>query len=152
MLTAIIIGLVAGAAASFVMSLYQNATKSLFGQEGDGTPATEKAADTASAATAGHYLPGPKRPAAGSAMHYALGVALGLAYALAALSWPPVTLAFGAAFGVATMLLIDDLIVPLAGWGAWPTSLAVHLYSLTSHLVFGVVLEGVRRLGWALAG
>lgn len=151
-LTAIIIGIVAGGVAAFVMALYQNATKSLFGQNGGGTPATEKAADTASAATTGHYVPGPKRPAAGNAMHYALGVALGVFYVVVALGWTPITFGYGAAFGVATMLVIDDLVVPLAGWGKWPTTLAVNLYSLTSHLVFGVVLEGLRRVAWSLVG
>jgi hypothetical protein len=149
-LLAALIGAVAGAAASWVMSLYQQATQKAFGQDGGGTPATEKAADTASAATIGHYVPGPKRPAAGSAVHYVTGIVLGVIYAVAALYWPPVTLAFGIAYGVAVMLVVDDLLVPLAGWGTWPTTVAVHLYSLTSHIVYGVVLEGVRRAGAAL--
>jgi hypothetical protein len=144
-LVAALIGAIAGAAASWVMALYQGATQSAFGQDGGGTPATEKAADSASAAATGHYVPGPKRPAAGSAVHYATGVALGVLYAVAALYWPPVTLAFGVAYGIAVMLVVDDLLVPLAGWGPWPTTVAVHLYSLTSHIVYGVVLEGVRR-------
>ena len=64
---------------------------------------------------------------------------------------PAVTIGFGSAFGIATMLVLDDLATPAFGWGPWPgLEPGVHLYSLTSHLVFGLALEGVRRGGTAL--
>ena len=41
------------------------------------------------------------------------------------------------------MLVLDDLLVPAMGWGPWPgLEPGVHLYSLTSHLVFGVAQAG----------
>ena len=86
--------------------------------------------------------------------HYLTGLVLGLGYALVATHWPPITWGFGIAFGIATMIVLDYVAVPLLRLGpaAWKTPLATHLYSLTSHIVFGVVLEGVRRGGMALVG
>lgn len=152
-LVTLIVGIVAGGVASVVMNLYQGVAAPLFGQApGSGDPATVKAADTASKAATGEPVTQRRRAAAGSAAHYATGVALGIIYAYAVLAWPPAAIGVGAGFGVVTMLLLDDLLVPAMGWGPWPTSLASHAYSLSSHLVFGVVLEGARRIGGALLG
>ena len=151
-LTAAVVGVAGGLAASFVMNRYQGATAGAFGQDGSADdPATVKAADSASVAVEGRPVTQKHRAAAGSAVHYGTGTALGLGYAFLAESVPAVTIGFGAAFGVATMLVLDDLLTPAMGWGPWPgLEPGTHLYSLTSHLVFGLVLEGVRRGGTAL--
>lgn len=147
------VGLVAGVVASGVMNAYQSATASAFGQdEGNDDPATVKAADDASRAATGRPVTQRRRQAAGGLVHYATGAALGVGYGLLATAWPPATAAFGVAFGLATAIVLDDLVVPAFGWGPWPqaTPLNTHLYSLTAHAVFGVTLEGVRRGGYAL--
>ena len=68
--------------------------------------------------------------------------------ALLVLRWPAAAIGFGMAFGLGVALVLDDLLVPAFGWGPWPwrTPLATHAYGLSSHLVFGLVLESVRRL------
>ena len=58
---------------------------------------------------------------------------------------------WGVPTGLATMLLLDDLLVPAAGWGPWPKAeVPGNAYGLASHLVFGITLEGARRAGEAL--
>jgi hypothetical protein len=151
--TAVAAGLAGGLVASLAMNLYQGAAASLFGQGGSNEdPATVKAADSAKAAAGARPVSQKRRAEAGSLVHYTVGAALGVGYALLVLHWPGATLGFGVAFGLVVALVLDDMVVPAFGWGAWPwqTPLATHAYGLTSHIVFGAVLEGVRRLatGW----
>lgn len=143
------VGAGAGLIAAFAMNQYQGATASLFGMDkGNDDPATVKAADTLSEATEGRPVTQKHRELAGSAVHYGTGVALGIGYALAAARTPAASAGFGTAFGAATMVAFDDLLVPAMGWGPWPKPASPSTaYSLTSHLVFGTVLEGARRAG-----
>ena len=151
---AILAGLVAGVVASGIMSLYQAATASLFGQDKqDGDPANVKAADDTSKAATGKPVTQKRRAKAGSLVHYLTGAAIGIFYALLVLYWPAAAIGFGIAFGLAVASVLDDILVPAFGWGPWPwaTPLNTHVYGLTAHAVFGVALEGVRRLGvWLL--
>ena len=142
-------GVVAGVAATAATSLYQAAVAPALGQDGsDDDPANVKAADDASVIVIGEHLPAAGKPAAGSAVHYATGVALGLGYAAAAAIAPRLTRGFGVPFGLGVALVLDDLLVPAFGWGDWPsrTSAATTAYGLSTHAVFGAVLEGGRRL------
>lgn len=152
LLTTALIGVGAGLAASFVMDRFQDAAAPAFGMEGgDDDPATVKAADTLSEAVEGRPVTQKHRALAGSAMHYALGAAIGGGYALAVRQWPRLAEGYGAPVGMATMLLLDDLLVPAAGWGPWPKAEAgSNLYGLSSHLMFGVSLDAARRAGEAL--
>lgn len=148
-----IAGLAAGLVASFAMALYQGATASLFGQDkGNDDSATVKAADSAKAAVGARPVTQKRRAEAGGLVHYATGTALGIAYALLVSAWPPAAAGFGIAFGIVVALLLDDLVVPALGWGPapWATAPATHAYSLSSHIVFGLVLEGIRRGAVAL--
>lgn len=149
-LSAALVGAAAGLAAAFVMNRFQALAAPPLGMDkGNDDPATVKAADTLSCAVEGRPVTQKHRAAAGSAVHYATGAALGIGYALAARRWPETTDGFGLPFGTATMLVFDDLLVPAAGWGPWPTTAAGNAYSLGSHLVFGATLEAARRLGGA---
>lgn len=142
-------GVIAGVAATAATSLFQAAAAPVFGQDGsDDDPANVKAAQDASRVATGKPLPPADKPAAGSAVHYATGIALGLGYAAAAAGSPRVTAGFGVPFGLAVAVVLDDLLVPAFGWGDWPTDTpaATHAYGLSTHAVFGAVLEGGRRL------
>lgn len=155
-LTLAAVGLIAGLVASGVMSAYQAATASLFGQDDSGDdPANVKAASEAKEAATGAPLRGKTvRQRAGSAVHYATGAALGIGYALLVACWPPAACLFGVAYGIAVAIALDYILVPAFGWGppAWKTPLNTHLYGLTAHAVFGAVLEGVRRLALSIPG
>lgn len=154
LLTTAAIGIGAGLAASFVMDRFQDVAAPAFGMDGgDDDPATVKAADTISAVAVGRPVTQKHRAAAGSAMHYALGAAIGGGYALAVRRWPRLAEGYGVPLGLATMLLLDDVAVPAAGWGPWPRAeVPGNLYGLTSHLAFGTALDAVRRAGEALPG
>lgn len=146
-------GIVAGVAATAATGLYQAMAAPAFGLgDSDQDPANVKAAQDASVAVSGEPLPPSHKEAAGSAVHYATGIALGLGYAAAAAAMPRVTTGFGVPFGLAVAVVLDDLLVPAFGWGEWPTGTdaATHAYGLTSHAVFGAMLEGGRQL--TLAG
>jgi len=145
-------GLVAGLAASFVMDRFQTGVAALSSSDSDAEPATEKAADKVSQAVVGHEVPDDRKPLAGQAVHYALGAGLGVVYAVAAEYRPAVTAGYGTAFALANTALLDEAAVPAVGLGEapWKTAPSTHLYSVASHMVFGTVTEGVRRLlrGW----
>jgi hypothetical protein len=154
-LMAAIGGVAGGLVASLAMNLYQGAAGSLFGQGGgNDDPATVKAADDVKRATGAPPVTQKRRATAGSLVHYATGAVLGLVYGLLVAVWPPAAFGFGVAFGIVVALVLDDLVVPALGWGSWPwrTTLATNLYGLSSHAVFGAVLEGVRRLAVAALG
>ena len=143
-------GLIAGAASSFAMDRFQAAVTALSppGDNGDKQePATQKAADGIARALTGDELPPAEKPLAGQAMHYALGIGLGVAYGIAAEFRPSVTAGFGTAFGACTATLLDEGAVPALGLGQapWKAGLASNLYGYASHLVFGTTTELVRR-------
>lgn len=142
-------GVVAGLAATAATSLYQAAAAPAFGQgDGNDDPSNVKAAEDAAVLATGQPLPSADKATAGSLVHYATGAMLGLVYAAAATRAPRVTAGFGVPYGLAVAVVLDDLLVPAMGWGDWPgeTPAATHAYSLTTHAVFGAVLEGGRRL------
>ncbi|WP_271300095.1 DUF1440 domain-containing protein [Sphingomonas sp. CV7422] len=141
-------GVAGGLVASLAMNLFQSVSASAFGQTGSNEdPATIKAADTAKQAVTGEDVTQKHRETAGSLVHYATGVALGVGYALAVRQWPESKAGYGTAFGVGVATLLDDLAVPAFGWGPGPTETppATHAYGLASHVVFGLALEATRR-------
>ena len=142
-------GIVAGVTASLAMDLFQSATSALSSSGGDeeSEPATEKAADRIAEALTGSELAPADKPIAGQGVHYAFGMALGIAYGIAAEFRPTVTAGYGTAFGVGSATLFDEGFVPAAGLGEkpWKAGLAGNLYAYASHLVFGVTSELVRR-------
>lgn len=153
-LTTAAIGAGAGLAASYAMAKYQALAAPLFGVDQDGgDSATVKAADSASESLTARPVPDQQRQAAGNLVHYATGAALGLGYALAARRWQPVSAGFGIAYGLAVAAVFDDVLVPLFGWGPWPhqAGLASQGYSVSAHAVYGVALEGSRRLAMTVA-
>jgi uncharacterized membrane protein YagU involved in acid resistance len=107
-----------------------------------------KAANTASEAVTGAPVPEESKAAAGNLVHYGFGGVLGLLYGLAAEYRPEVTTGGGTGFGALSMLVFDEVAVPAAGLGDAPTETpaSTHLYAFLSHVVFGGVAEGTRRL------
>lgn len=147
LLRGLVAGVVAGAVASFAMDRFQAAVTALSTTDDEEEPATEKAADAISTRLTGAKVPAAGKPLAGQAVHYALGFGLGVVYAVTAEFRPAVTSAYGSAFGIGTATLLDEIAVPIAGLGEapWESDRSALLYGYASHLVFGVVVEGVRR-------
>jgi putative membrane protein len=92
-------------------------------------------------------LPEEDKDAAGSAVHYAMGAGSAAVYGAAAEMAPAVTIGLGMPFGTAVWLVADEGAVPLLGLAKGPTEYPVskHVYSLASHLVYGLSTEMVRR-------
>ncbi len=144
----VVAGVVAGAVASFAMDRFQAVVAPLLPSSGgDAGPATQQAADAVARTVTGAEVPEADKPLAGQAVHYALGIGLGVAYGIAAEFRPAVTAGRGAAFGLGTATLLDEGVVPVVGLGSapWDAGVASNLYSYASHLVFGGVAEIVRR-------
>ena len=142
------IGLAAGLVASFAMDRAQRLFQGGSDDHDEGEPATEKVADRASRALSGAPVLEPDKPRAGQFVHYGFGAGLGIAYGIAGAQWSGVTVGFGTLFGLGVALTADEMLVPAAGLGPSPTETppATHVYSMASHLVFGLALEGTRRV------
>ena len=151
-LLGLLAGVAAGLVASAAMAAFQHQAEKLLPEEGgDEDPATVKAVDQASAALAGAPVPEPWREPAGLAVQYVAGAVLGGIYGVITEYKPEASAGFGGAYGIATSALLDEAAVPAAGLAPGPdgTPLARHAYGVASHLVYGIVLEGVR---WLIAG
>lgn len=109
--------------------------------------ATVKAASALSEAIFGHRLTKDEKKIAASAVHYSLGTGVGGLYGAVAEVVPEVTAGAGLPFGAAFWLVVDETAVPLLGLSKGPTKypLSTHGYALTSHLVYGLTAELVRR-------
>jgi putative membrane protein len=143
-------GVAAGLVASAAMAAFQHAAEKLLPGD-DKDPATVKAADKASEAILDAPVPDEYREQAGQAVHYITGAVLGGIYGVITEYQPDASAGFGSAYGIATSALLDEIAVPAAGLapGLEDTPLEVHAYGAASHLVYGIVLEGVR---WLIAG
>lgn len=115
------------------------------GEEQDDT--TIKAASAISEGIFGHSLTQDEKKIAGPAVHYALGTGVGGLYGTVAEVVPRVTAGAGLPFGAAFWLIVDETAVPLLGLSKDPTKypLSTHVYALTSHFVYGLTAEVVRR-------
>ena len=108
---------------------------------------TVRAASAVSEGLFGHKLTPSEKKVAGPAVHYVLGTGVGGLYGAAADLAPNVTAGAGLPFGAAFWLVVDEGAVPLLGLSQGPTAypLSVHAYALSSHFVYGLTAEVVRR-------
>lgn len=168
-------GVVGGLAASWVMNQFQSAwSKKVYGVERphgaqslqQGSPrhgvarilqkrGADKESDDAPMRIASgisetvfeHKLGENEKEAGGTVAHYAMGATSGAIYGAVAEMLPATTAAAGAPFGAAVWLVADEVIVPGLGLSKslkeYPFS--IHAYAFTSHLVYGVATELVRR-------
>ncbi len=151
------VGLVAGLAATFVMTEYQNLLNAM-AEEGakkksenkpkeEKEPATVKAAAMISEGAFDHKLTKKEKEIAGPAMHYAMGATSGLIYGVASELAPVTTVGAGLPFGAAVWVIADDLAIPALGLSKSPTEypFSTHAYALSSHLIYGLATDLVRR-------
>ncbi len=149
-LRGMIIGTVGGLVASWAMEKFQRKWPEWTGQpaEGEGAPATHKAADRVSVALRGKRVATKDMAAAGEAVHYATGAAMGAGYGLLNELAPRASKGFGTGFGTAILVLLDQIANPALGLSKKPSAypLKTHLFGFASHLVYGAALEGTRRV------
>lgn len=94
-----------------------------------------------------HHLTKSEKEKAGTIAHYAMGTTSGAIYGAVAEVMPAATVCEGTAFGAAVWLIADEVIVPASGLSRKPTDYpaSIHAYAFTSHLVYGLTTELVRR-------
>lgn len=151
-------GLLGGLVASWVMSQFQAAVpqkkfRQLLGEppRADGAPSDPATVRTAEAVTRGvfdHKLTEDEKEVAGPLVHFAFGGTIGALYGVLAEVQPEVKAGFGSLMGTAVWVGADNGMLPLLGLAEWPAHYpaSTHLYALSSHLVYGLAAEGVRRL------
>ncbi len=145
-------GLVGGLVAYFVMSEFQSLLSKVAEEEKRSKkkqeePANVKAAEGISKAVFDHRLKKSEKEPAGEAMHYAMGATSGLIYGIASEIAPMTTVGLGLPFGTAVWLVADDIVVPALGLSKPATKypLSTNAYALSSHLVYGLTTDLVRR-------
>ena len=108
---------------------------------------TVRAASAVSEKLFDHKLTQSEKKIAGPAVHYILGTGVGGLYGAAAEMTPKVTAGKGLPFGAVFWLVVDEGAVPLLGLSKGPTAypLSTHAYALSSHFVYGLTAEVVRR-------
>lgn len=109
--------------------------------------APERLANAISVGVFDRELTDREKDAAGTAFHYAMGTTSGALYGAVAEIIPQVKAGAGLPFGAAVWLAVDEGLVPAAGLSksAKEYPLSIHAYALTSHLVYGLTTELVRR-------
>ena len=95
----------------------------------------------------GHELKENEKEPAGAVVHYVFGTATGAVYGAVAEVAPQITVGAGIPFGAVFWVVADETAVPLFGLAKGPTEYPVstHVYSLASHLVYGLTAELSRR-------
>lgn len=151
----IVAGAVGGLVAAFVMSEYQTLTEKLLPEEGGNKksesksdePANVKAAQEISENIFKHKLEKSEKEPAGEAMHYLMGGVSGAIYGATAELTGTTAMGAGLPFGSAVWAIADDVVVPALGLGKTvkETPLSTQAYALTSHWVYGLTTEIVRR-------
>jgi hypothetical protein len=146
-------GAVAGAVATFVMGritslMYEREDRRARKRE-DAARGGETAYGTAAekgAELVGGSLTRRQQEQAGSAIHWALGMGAGAAYAVVRIAFLGSTA--GTAFGTAFWAFVDEGVVPALGLTPGPLAFPwqTHARGLVGHLTFGTVTDGTLRV------
>ena len=157
----IVAGAAGGLAASWVMGQFHGAagkaSEKLMPKEkfrelqraaADAQDATAKVAEKVTRPLLGRHLRSRERERAKPIVHYAFGSAVGALYGASAEYIPVVRKFAGAPFGAAVFAGADQLALPALNLTKMPREypLAMHATEFSSHLVYGMTLEGIRRL------
>jgi putative membrane protein len=167
----VIIGTAVGIAASWVKGLSERrlqelferliqpsaAEKELVGADPSGHPdrmPPAEVADRVARRVSGHGLSRQQRVSVLNPVHYTFGAALGVAYVAAARRWPAVTLDLGVPAGLTIYGSTHASLLPILRIQEppWKLPMSAALWESTSHVVFGLALEGFRRAFAGLAG
>jgi uncharacterized membrane protein YagU involved in acid resistance len=110
-------------------------------------PATAKAANLVSEKTLNRELTKTEKKQAGPAVHYAFGTLTGAAYGALAQNLSFASSGYGTVFGSLLWLAADEVGVPALKLSKPPQEYPIssHAMALSSHLVYGIVTDAVRR-------
>lgn len=133
------------------------AEKQLVGADVSGHPERMPPAEVADRLTrrvSGHGLSRQQRISVLNPAHYTFGAALGVAYVMAARRWPAVTRDLGVPAGLTIYGSTHASTLPILRIQEppWKLPISAVLWEGTSHVVFGLALEGFRRAFLGLTG
>lgn len=133
------------------------AEKELVGADPSGHPdlmPPAEVADRVAKRVRGHGLSKHQRVSVLNPVHYTFGAALGVAYVAAARRWPAVTRDLGVPAGLTIYGSTHASALPILRIQEppWKLPMSAVLWEGTSHVVFGLALEGFRRAFVRLAG
>ena len=102
----------------------------------------------------GHGLSRQQRVSVLNPVHYTFGAALGAAYVGAARRWPPVTRDLGVPAGLTIYGSTHASVLPILRIQEppWRLPISAVLWEGSSHVVFGLALEGFRRAFFSVTG
>ncbi|MGB6874950.1 MAG: DUF1440 domain-containing protein [Candidatus Acidiferrales bacterium] len=156
----IVAGLAGGLAGAYVMNQFQKgyskASEALSAKMNDGharkqssdsPDATMVTADRLSRSFLGRPLNRDEKRKAGPMVHYVFASAVGSAYGATAEYAPVVKKLAGMPFGAALFVGADEVALPVLKLSRGPREypLSTHIYGLSSHIVYGLTIELVRR-------
>lgn len=147
----IVAGVAGGLVGSWMMTQFQAQLSKLAPEpEGDSDEeddATMKTAAAVSEAVTGRRLTNQEKQAAGPAVHYAFGSAMGGVYGGLSEVVPAAAEGWGLPFGTVLWFAADEVAVPAFGLSGSPADspASVHASALASHLVYGLTADVVRR-------
>lgn len=145
-------GALGGLAAAWIMTRFQVLLAHALGLSdphgGQEEDATVNTAQKISAGVLHHELSPEEKKVAGPLVHYGYGAGLGILYGGLAQRSDKLTSGFGTAYGAAVWALGDEVAVPALGLGRGPTETPVseQVQTLAAHVLYGITLEGVRRV------
>ena len=137
-------GLIAGLVAGLVATAAKSCVEKFYPPRVHGEPEPPEAL---AEKIAGHSLDGETKTYAGEAIHWGFGAAAGAAYGALAEYFPAATSTEGATFGLTLMTLTHESALPAMGLSedVEDQSARERTSEATSHLVYGLVAERVRR-------
>lgn len=105
------------------------------------------ALDAVSMSLSGEVMPEATKSLAEPALHFVFGALAGSVYAVLERKIPLIRAGYGTLFGFSFWLLLHEIALPLMGLSPTPAQMTVWEQGneLVTHIVFGVVLEFVRR-------
>lgn len=142
-------GMIAGLIGGLVATAAKTLAERMFPPRTHGEPEPpEVLSDQVSEHLSGHALSHEAREAVGEGIHWAFGAVAGAAYGALAEFYPAATSKDGASFGIALGSLMHEGALPALGLSVDPEdqTMRERASELSSHLVYGVVAENVRRV------
>ncbi len=157
-LKGLLVGIVAGAAASAAMDQYWGVVERVpgarpeqqpraGGKQQKDEPSTQIIADRLSEAVRGKEVPEEAKPAAGVAVHYLTGALQGSVFGLLAALRPRTGLFAGLLYGTAIWLFLDEITLRALNIAPDPKKVPKkqHIEALGAHLVYGATLAITTR-------
>jgi putative membrane protein len=141
-------GLAAGVLAGLAATAAKTLVERMFPPRTHGEPEPpEELSNQISQQFAGHDLSPEAKAISAEAIHWGFGAVVGGAYGVIAEYYPAATAKDGASFGVALGSLMHEGALPALGISASPEDQTARerASELSSHVVYGVVAETVRR-------